>query len=115
MRRACLFCVKDQVNALLSFHDTELLILCPDEAPIITHVPIQSDTLPYGAYDVDSPADMSSIPSSGFPEYKFPSDKTIRPVAMEVHDRSNIRGEIPARICLLDGNRMILRTFSIPA
>lgn len=37
----------------------------------------------------------------------------MRPVRMEVHGEQDVRGRIPARICLLASNRTTWRTFTL--
>lgn len=85
-----------------------------ENAPVVVSVPVQSARLPYSPYDADDPGNTSSVAAEGFDEYRLPAEQAMRPVRMEVHDRSDLRGEVPARICLLAGNRTTWRTFSIP-
>ena len=54
------------------------------------------------------------MPVDEFQMYEIPEFKAMKPVRMEVHDRSEVRGEIPKRICLLGSNRTTLRTFELP-
>ncbi|PNY24707.1 Coatomer subunit delta [Tolypocladium capitatum] len=97
-------------------NDDTLLLICskPDNTSVIVSVPVQSGRLPYGPYDADKPDDVDGVPVEGFDEYRLPAEQAMRPVKMEVHDRSDLRGEVPARICLLGSNRTTWRTFSIP-
>ncbi|KAI9167373.1 Coatomer subunit delta [Paramyrothecium foliicola] len=97
-------------------NDQKLLVLCQatDGAPAIISVPVQSTELPYSDYDSENASSIPPVSADEFPSYSFLSDKMKRPVGMEVHDKSDVRGEIPARVCLLDANRIILRTFSLP-
>ncbi|POR37186.1 Coatomer subunit delta [Tolypocladium paradoxum] len=97
-------------------NDKTLLLICsePDNRPVVVSVPVQSDRLRYGPYDADNPDDVIGVPAEGFEEYRLPAEHAMRPVRMEVHDRSDLRGEVPARICLLGSNRTTWRTFSIP-
>jgi anaphase-promoting complex subunit 4 len=103
--------------ALEFLSDESLLLLCqePDEAPIIVSVPLQSAEMPFSP--VKEPGDeagTASISSDSFQTYHFPAGKSLRLITMDAHDKHNVRGEIPARVCLLDSSRMIVRSFSIP-
>ncbi|KAH7313330.1 anaphase-promoting complex, cyclosome, subunit 4-domain-containing protein [Stachybotrys elegans] len=96
-------------------NETSLILLCSEQdgAYVVISVPVQSGLLPYApkeSFAEDSP----SVGLDGFPEIRIPQDKALRPVHMEVHDKSDVRGSIPARICLLNSSRTVMRTFVIP-
>ncbi|KEY69430.1 hypothetical protein S7711_05744 [Stachybotrys chartarum IBT 7711] len=98
-------------------NDKTLIFLCtePDESsPAAVLVPVQSAQLPFAEYTAGKASETPSISVADFPEYRFPEGKVLRPVRMEIHDKSDVRGEIPARICLLGSNRTTLRSFAIP-
>lgn len=86
----------------------------PDHAPLVVSIPIQSGKLPYAPFSVDRPEATPSVSTQGFAEYRLPVQQATQSVRMEVHDRSDVRGEIPQRICLLSSNRTTWYTFSMP-
>lgn len=75
---------------------------------------VDSDSFEYGPYDPSSPDNAPRVLTEGFAEFKLPDDQGIRPVRMEVHEARDVRGETPARICLLGRNGTALRTFLVP-
>lgn len=77
-------------------------------------VPILPDKLAYGPYDPSNATEATPISADDFMTYSFPEGPVLRPVRMEVHDKSDIRGEVPARVCLLESNGTTLRTFALP-
>jgi anaphase-promoting complex subunit 4 len=87
-----------------------------DNVPSVLWVPIQRDRLPYGTYDPADPTGTTQVVSADpFELYSFPDTPVLRPVRMDVCDKSNVRGEVPARICLLESNCTTLRTFALPS
>ena len=84
-----------------------------DNSFVVTSVPIQSEELPYGTYTPDNRDQMPSVSAEGFKEFSLPPEHPFRPVRMEVHDKSDVRGKIPSRICLLGANGTTLQTFSM--
>lgn len=78
-------------------------------------VPILPENLAYGPYDPRNAPEATPVSADGFMAYSFPEGAVLRPVRMEVHDRSDIRGEVPARVCLLESNGTTLRTFALPS
>ncbi|KAI5459994.1 anaphase-promoting complex, cyclosome, subunit 4-domain-containing protein [Mariannaea sp. PMI_226] len=98
-------------------NDETLVILCgsKDNAPQVLYVPIQPDKISYGSYDPASPNSIPTISADDLIVYSFPETPTLQPVRMSVHDKSDIRGEVPARICLLESNCTTMRTFALPA
>ncbi|KAH7144052.1 anaphase-promoting complex, cyclosome, subunit 4-domain-containing protein [Dactylonectria macrodidyma] len=97
--------------------DTTLIILVNETDNVFKalSVPIQPGKLTYGPYDSSGAGKATIISADGFIAYSFPDSPMLRPVRMEVHDRSDIRGEVPARICLLESNCTTLRTFALPS
>lgn len=94
------------------------LTLVLDHVLVVVSIPVQSAKLDYTPLSVYGPGGTGSvtilISTHGFAEYRLPVQQAVRPVKMEVHDRSDVRGEIPKRICLLGSNRTTWQTFSIP-
>jgi anaphase-promoting complex subunit 4 len=76
-------------------------------------VPFQTGNIKYSAYDPDQPGDVTVATVNEFNSYSLPEDKTMKPIRMEVHDSSDLRGHIPKRITLLAGNKTTLRTFEL--
>lgn len=94
------------------------LIIVLDNTPVILSVPIQDTSLlAYGPYDAANPGAVPSLTSAElFATHHLPaSHHALRPIRMEVHDRSDVRGEVPARICLLGSNRTTWRTYKLPS
>lgn len=85
-----------------------------DGTPVIISVPVASGLLPYTTLDAARVADMEGISAQVFEAYRLPAEHSMKPVRMEAHDESNVRGEMPARICFLGSNRTTWRAFSIP-
>ncbi|KAL7942047.1 anaphase-promoting complex, cyclosome, subunit 4 domain-containing protein [Trichoderma barbatum] len=100
--------------------DKTLLLFCvnTDNAPIVLSVPIQDESkLIYNPYNATNPAQVSALTSTKlFSKYHLPtSHHALRPIRMEVHDRSQVRGDLPARVCLLGSNRTTWRTYRFPS
>ncbi|KAG6225897.1 hypothetical protein E4U34_007493 [Claviceps purpurea] len=101
------------------FNDEILVLVCSkdDNKTVVLFLPLEMPNVVYTAYDAgqedSAPAVMSDLPSY-LTEYVLPPEYEMRPVRMEVHDRVNLRGEIPERICLLAGNRLTWRAFTLP-
>lgn len=84
--------------------------------PAIFTVPVQSTDAAalYEPYTEDAaPESIPGLPlaAAGGTEYHLPEACAMRPVRMEVHSGHDVRGQIPARICLLASNRTTWRTF----
>ncbi|KAL2181428.1 anaphase-promoting complex, cyclosome, subunit 4-domain-containing protein [Thermothelomyces heterothallicus CBS 202.75] len=47
--------------------------------------------------------------------YAFSNASGFTPIQMEVQRASKLRGEIPARVCLLGRDRAVLRTYALPS
>lgn len=93
---------------------THSLTLATANAPTCIIVPFQTGNIEYSAYDPDQPRDVTVTNADEFKSHSLPEDKTMKPIRMEVHDSSGLRGHIPKRICLLAGNKTTLRTFELP-
>lgn len=108
-----LILICSEPGLLASVYLLSLANLSQDKTHGVMSVSVQS--LPYGVYDAASPAAVQSVSTDGFTTYRFPAEQTLRPVQMDVHDKTSLRGDLPVRICLLGSNRTSLRTFSIPS
>ncbi|EHK18259.1 uncharacterized protein TRIVIDRAFT_47402 [Trichoderma virens Gv29-8] len=100
-------------------NDKTLILFCTDtnNTPIILSVPIQDESvLSYNPYNAANPTQVSSVTSAElFPKYNLPaSHHALRPIRMEVHDRSQVRGDLPGRVCLLGNNRTTWRAYKFP-
>ncbi|KAL7929912.1 anaphase-promoting complex, cyclosome, subunit 4 domain-containing protein [Trichoderma chlorosporum] len=100
--------------------DKTLILFCtdPENTPIIVSVPIQDESmLSYNPYNAAAPTQASVQKATElFPTYHLPaSHHTLRPIRMEVHDRSQVRGDLPARVCLLGSSRTTWRTYKFPS
>ncbi|KAJ6444669.1 anaphase-promoting complex component Cut20/Apc4 [Purpureocillium lavendulum] len=100
-------------------NDETLIIACSkpdaDNTPVVISVPMQSSSLPFAALGGDGVGDVPAVPSDNFQAYHLPEEHAMKPVRMEVHDRSDVRGEVPTRVCFLASNRTTWRTFSVPS
>ncbi|KAL6895150.1 anaphase-promoting complex, cyclosome, subunit 4 domain-containing protein [Trichoderma evansii] len=118
---ACVIDLGSRWLADLKFlNDKTLVIYCIENnnTPSIILIPTQDESkLSYSLYDAANPGQASSSTSADiFTTYHFPaSHQILRPIRMEVHDRSEIRGELPARICILSSNRTTWKTYKIPS
>ncbi|KOS18588.1 Anaphase-promoting complex subunit 4 [Escovopsis weberi] len=93
----CIIDLKTRSITDLKFLDeSTLILLCVDSAgnTIIVSVPIAHKDLSYRPYDPSGPAS--------------------RPVRMEVREKSDKRGEIPARVILLGKDGTTLSSFTFP-
>lgn len=89
-----------------------------DNTPLILSIPIQDDhKLSYSTYDPAHHTEVASKTNTKvFHRFTLPtSHHALRPVRMGVHEKSNVRGDLPARICLLGGNRTTWRTYALPS
>lgn len=77
-------------------------------------VPVQPDTLPYSEYDAENQGETSCVSTDQLKTYSFPENSVLKPLRMEAFDGNGARGEMPARICLLESNRTVLKTFILP-
>ncbi|EGX89143.1 anaphase-promoting complex component Cut20/Apc4 [Cordyceps militaris CM01] len=98
---------------------TTLVILCAGtdpNKPVILTVPVEANATLYEPYAEDaSPDSIAGMPldATGCTQYHLPEECAMRPVRMEVHSEQAVRGQIPARICLLGSNRTTWRTFTL--
>lgn len=78
---------------------------------------MQAASVQYEPYIEDADPEalqaVANLEGAGATRYTIPVECSIRPVRMEVHDRSHVRGDIAARICLLGSNRTTWRTFTL--
>ncbi|KAG8668845.1 hypothetical protein FPOAC2_08149 [Fusarium poae] len=98
-------------------NDETLVIMCNDQdnTPQVICAPIQPDKLSYSDYDPDKPDKTSCVSVDGFTAYSFPEKSITRPLRLEVNDRNSVRGDMPARVCVLESNRTTLKTFAFPS
>ena len=91
-----------------------ILTFNPDNKHHAICVPVQPDKLPYSEYDAENQTETSRVSADDLKTYSFPENSVLKPLRMEAFDRNEARGEMPARICLLESNRTVLKTFSLP-
>lgn len=117
---ACVIDLGSRLLVDLKFlNDKYLVVFCTENnnTPLIILIPTQDESrISYSPYDAANPNQIPSLTSADiFTTHHFPANHQIlRPIRMEVHDRSEIRGEMPARICLLSSNRTTWKTYKIP-
>ncbi|KAG5948470.1 hypothetical protein E4U53_006271 [Claviceps sorghi] len=96
-------------------NDKTLVLVCnKDHTTVVLFIPLESSDMAYTVYDESTAESPPAVVVSSLSEYLVPPEYETRPVRMEVHDRMNLRGEIPERICLLASNRMTWRAFTLP-
>jgi anaphase-promoting complex subunit 4 len=83
-------------------------------ATILT-IPIQSPNIGYIDYVEGELPPSKSIGDDGLTgeihTFNIPTDPSFNPVQMEVHKAGDVRGHIPARICVLGSNRTTYKVF----
>ncbi|OAA44847.1 Quinoprotein amine dehydrogenase, beta chain-like protein [Metarhizium rileyi] len=111
----CIRLVDKKLVDLKFLNDKTLILLCTrtDNTPIITVVPIGPEHLEYKAYD-SATNDIPTTEVADLEELTLPPEHAMRPVRMEVRDKTDLRGEVPTRICLLSSNKTTWRTFVLP-
>ncbi|PFH61107.1 hypothetical protein XA68_18171 [Ophiocordyceps unilateralis] len=94
-------------------NDETLVVLCKenDLSSVALSIPIQSSELPYAPLDAGGLKDVGTAPVDSFVRHLVPEQQPTRPVRMEVHDKSEAKGQIPERICLLSSNQTTWRTY----
>lgn len=75
---------------------------------------VDTDELKFAPYQPGKHDEVPRTTMKGLREYTLPETSSLRPVGMEVHGACDAWGEMPARICLLDSKRTLLRAFTIP-
>ncbi|KAL2753633.1 hypothetical protein ACRALDRAFT_1058004 [Sodiomyces alcalophilus JCM 7366] len=93
-----------------------LLLSCPDGKSTVVQVPVQSPQLDYTPYtegDLPPPQHLEQnlATADGYRASPLPDDPRFSPIRMEVHPRSDARGEIAQRVCLLGRDRVTWKTF----
>ncbi|PHH72967.1 hypothetical protein CDD80_4128 [Ophiocordyceps camponoti-rufipedis] len=93
-------------------NDETLIVLCKenDLSSIAISIPVQSSELPYATLGSGGLESVNIIPAHGFVKHVLPGQQAAR---MEVHDKSEVKGQIPKRICLLSNDGTRWRTYSI--
>ena len=86
--------------------------------PVLFRIPTQGRLLRYSPFEGETlPEEMrvtSEQVQTAFDPLKLADSVDFIPVHMEVHQASNARGEIPARICLLGKDRSACKLFVLP-
>ncbi|KAG6078289.1 hypothetical protein E4U33_000782 [Claviceps sp. LM78 group G4] len=122
MRATTRACIDLGARSLIDakfFNDETLVLVCSqdDKKTVVLFLPLEMPDVVYTAYDAGQEDSASAVVSdlpSYLAEYVLPPEYEMRPVRMEVHDRVNLRSEIPERICLLADNRLMWRAFKLP-
>ncbi|KFG80853.1 putative anaphase-promoting complex component Cut20/Apc4 [Metarhizium anisopliae] len=93
---ACIRLPNKKLVDLKFLNDETLALLCTqtDNTSIVTLVPLESGHLQYKAYD-SSPGNTPIIELADLQEFAIPQEYAMRPVRMEVHDKTDLRGELP--------------------
>ncbi|RDA93360.1 hypothetical protein CP533_0315 [Ophiocordyceps camponoti-saundersi (nom. inval.)] len=112
------FCI-DLANCQLIdarfLNDEMLIVLCKEEdlPSFIKLIPVQSSELPRALCDNGRLEDLNIVSTESFVTHVIPGQQSTRCVRMELHDRSEAKGDIPERICFLSSNHTTWRTFSM--
>ncbi|KAK4106231.1 hypothetical protein N658DRAFT_490835 [Parathielavia hyrcaniae] len=101
--------------------DRYLMVLCSqNEEPrsVVVRIAYQSARIPYEEYAVGqcpSMLDLDGTGNEGFTScYAFSSMSGFAPIQMEVQRASKLRGEMPARVCLLGRDRALYKIYALP-
>ncbi|RDA85012.1 hypothetical protein CP532_2051 [Ophiocordyceps camponoti-leonardi (nom. inval.)] len=114
-------CCVDLANCQLIdakfLNDQTLVVLCKqqDLPSSIVLIPVQSGKLPFIPWDDARLQDVNIVSTEGFVKHAIPGQQSTRCVRMELHDKSEAKGDIPERICFLSSNHTTWRTFSMGA
>lgn len=76
-------------------------------------MPLEADQLEYVPYEPTAD-NIPTVELSDLQEFAIPPEYTMRAVRMDVHDKTDLRGQVPMRVCLLSSNRTTWRTFTVP-
>lgn len=91
----------------------------PEEPkPALLHIAYQSANVPYREYTEGRRPpvmELDNIGDDGLSSwFGFSNASGFAPVHMEVQRANNLKGEIPARICLLGRDRMVYKIYALP-
>jgi anaphase-promoting complex subunit 4 len=85
---------------------------------VLLRIAYQSVHVPYRGYtegQCPSEVSLNSAGGEGISSYfAFSHLSGFTPVQMEVHRASKLRGEIPARVCLLGRDKAVYKTYALP-
>ncbi|KAK4139300.1 anaphase-promoting complex, cyclosome, subunit 4-domain-containing protein [Dichotomopilus funicola] len=102
--------------------DKSLLILCAQkEEPksVLLRVAYQSSHMPYREYaegQAPTVLELDGTGSEGVTScFAFSSISGFTPIQLEVQKASKLRGDMPARACLLGRDRAMVKTYALPA
>ncbi|KAG6040531.1 hypothetical protein E4U41_000244 [Claviceps citrina] len=116
-RRACIDLGERTLVDAKFLNDKTLVLVCngkDSNRTVVLLLSLQSPDIAYTPYDETNAETAPAVVCAASTEYLLPPEYEMRPVRMEVHDRMNLRGEIPARICLLASDRVTWRAFTLP-
>ncbi|KAK2590235.1 hypothetical protein QQS21_012081 [Conoideocrella luteorostrata] len=112
---ACIDIGKRKLIDIQFLNDESLVLACSEnDSTVILLVPVESEELDYVVYNESSPNNTAGVKLDCPSEFVLPPEYAMRPVRMKVHDKTDLRGHIPERICLLAGNRTTWKTFTLP-
>jgi anaphase-promoting complex subunit 4 len=87
-----------------------------DSTPTLINIPFQS--LSYSHYASGQVSEPTTFQEKSFGSLltaaKFPEKSAFEPVHMEVVRSNSLRGEIPARVCLLGKDKVTYKVYAIP-
>ncbi|KAL2141101.1 hypothetical protein VTI28DRAFT_2791 [Corynascus sepedonium] len=120
--KACGFELPGSVTVVdLKYLDDEfLLVLCnqrDEPRSVLLRIAYQSPHMPYQAQIEGRTPPVLNLDGTGDGRiascYSFSHMSGFTPIQMEVQKASTLRGEVPARICLLGRDRTMLKTYSV--
>ncbi|ROT40340.1 anaphase-promoting complex component Cut20/Apc4 [Sodiomyces alkalinus F11] len=104
------------VDLKFSSGTTLVLLLSYPGKTAVVQVPVQSPQINYAPYtegDLPPPQDLEKTlaTAEGYRVSPLPDDPALSPIQMEAHSRSEARGEIAPRVCLLGRDRATWKVF----
>lgn len=90
----------------------------PTTDPIPTLISIPFQSLLYSSYASGQVSEPTTFQKKDFGSQltaaKLPESSTFEPLQMEVVQSNSLRGEIPARVCLLGKDKVTYMVYAIP-
>ncbi|KAM0334150.1 hypothetical protein ACHAQA_001170 [Verticillium albo-atrum] len=91
-----------------------LLLKTPNKKPLIMQLPTQAPETAYASYtEGNLPAPQPLTAAHDHLTFRLPDGPPFAPVQMEVQPRSDARGDVPPRVCLLGRDRATWRVFAL--
>jgi len=99
-------------------HESLLVLMAFDGRSYLISIPVASNELRYSPYSVGDSIISETVDFASAQKrfwcVQVPGDHVPSPMHMEVVEQNNSRGDIPARVCLLDSDRLNYQVFLLP-